>query len=108
MGSPSQTARPPRDRESEILLSSFNYYRDGFASDPRRRPSISARASPRDEKLDARELAAYAAVASMILNLDAAVTKNEPDDAALFLRQSGRGLGAALSRACCKPRETPG
>ena len=31
--------------------------------------------APRDAKLDARELAAYATVASMILNLDAAVTK---------------------------------
>jgi hypothetical protein len=31
--------------------------------------------APRDEKLDAHELAAYSAVASMILNLDIAVTK---------------------------------
>ena len=31
--------------------------------------------SPRDPNLDARELAAYAAIASTILNLDAAVTK---------------------------------
>jgi len=30
---------------------------------------------PRDEKLDASELAAYANVASMILNLDETVTK---------------------------------
>ena len=31
--------------------------------------------APRDEKLDARELAAYATVASLILNLDETVTK---------------------------------
>jgi len=70
------TAHPPRDRETEILLSSFNYYRDGFATDPASAAKyLNQGQAPRDEKLDARELAAYAAVASMILNLDAAVTK---------------------------------
>jgi len=70
------TARRPRERETEILLSSFGYYRDGFATDPASAAKyLNQGQAARDEKLDARELAAYAAVASMILNLDAAVTK---------------------------------
>jgi hypothetical protein len=70
------TARAPRDRETQILLSSLGYYRDGFATDPASAVKyLNQGQAPRDEKLDARELAAYAAVASIILNLDAAVTK---------------------------------
>jgi hypothetical protein len=49
------TARPPKSRESDILLSSFHYYQDTLKTDP--------------------EVAAYTAVASLILNLDVTVTK---------------------------------
>jgi len=49
------TARPPKSRESDILLSSLHYYRDTSQNDP--------------------ELAAYTTVASLILNLDVTVTK---------------------------------
>jgi hypothetical protein len=49
------TARPPKSRESDILLSSLHYYRDTLQADP--------------------ELAAYTTVASLILNLDVTVTK---------------------------------
>ena len=67
----------PSKREAEILLASFRYYRDLFQSDPRGAAKYLAQGeAPRDEKLDARELAAYATVASLILNLDATVTKN--------------------------------
>jgi hypothetical protein len=70
------TARAPRERETEVLLSSFGYYRDAFQSDPDAAGKYLAQGeAPRDEKLDTRELAAYSAVASLILNLDAAVTK---------------------------------
>src|SRR5262249_8387091 len=70
------TARYPGSRESEILLSSFTYYRDAFQSRPGDAAKFLAQgAASHDEKLDGRELAAYSAVASMILNLDAAVTK---------------------------------
>jgi hypothetical protein len=70
------TIRKPREQENEILLSSFNYYRDLFQSDPAAATRYLAQGeAPRDEKLDAHELAAYSAVASMILNLDVAVTK---------------------------------
>jgi len=70
------TARKPVKREAEILLSSLSYYRDFFASDPAAATKYLAQGeAPRDEKLDAREVAAYSAVASTILNLDIAVTK---------------------------------
>jgi len=70
------TARRPADRERQILLDSFAYYRDGFQSDPAAAEKyLKQGEAPRDEKLDARELAAYAALASVLLNLDATLTK---------------------------------
>jgi hypothetical protein len=70
------TARRPMDREREILLSSFNYYRDGFQSDRASAEKyLKQGEAPRDEKLDAQELASYAAIASVLLNLDATLTK---------------------------------
>jgi hypothetical protein len=71
------TGRRPEARESEILLENFHYSRDLFQSDPSAAKKYLAQGeAPRDEKLDSRELAAYSAVASLILNLDAALTKN--------------------------------
>jgi hypothetical protein len=71
------TARRPGEREREILLGSFGYHRDRFQSDTASAAQYLAQGeAARDQKLDARELAAYAAVASLILNLDAAVTKD--------------------------------
>ncbi|MEO8050518.1 MAG: DUF1553 domain-containing protein [Acidobacteriota bacterium] len=70
------TAREPDSRESEILLSSFHYYRDAFQSDPAAAPKYLAQGeAPRDATLDVRELAAYATLANLLLNLDATVTK---------------------------------
>jgi hypothetical protein len=70
------TARMPREREAEILAASFNFYRDAFQSDPADAARyLSHGEAPLDDKLEARDLAAYAAVASLILNLDASVTK---------------------------------
>jgi hypothetical protein len=71
------TAHRPNQRELEILLSSFAFYRDGFQSDTASATRYLAQGeAPRDTKLDAQELAAYAAVASVILNLDATLTKD--------------------------------
>ena len=71
------TARRPGKQESEILVSSFQYYRDLFQSDATSAQKYLAQGeAPRDEKLDARELAAYASLASLILNLDSSLTKN--------------------------------
>jgi hypothetical protein len=70
------TARMPNSREVEILLASFSFYRDAFQSAPSDAARyLSPGEAPRNEELDVRELAAYSAVASVILNLDAAVTK---------------------------------
>jgi len=70
------TARVPREREAQILAESLGFYRDQFQSDPAAAARyLSQGEAPRDLNLDAHELAAYTAVASLILNLDAAVTK---------------------------------
>ena len=70
------TARAPRPREVEILLASLGFYRDTFQSDSSAASRyVSHGEAPRDQNLDAREVSAYGAVASLILNLDAAVTK---------------------------------
>ena len=70
------TARWPSPSEAEILLGSFRYYLERYGANPKAaRKLVSLGESPRNEKLDASELAAYAAVASLILNLDETVTK---------------------------------
>jgi hypothetical protein len=70
------TIRKPRGQEAEILMSSLNYYRDMFQTDPSAANKYHTQGeAPRDQKLNQQELAAYSAVASMILNLDIAVTK---------------------------------
>src|SRR5262249_42830944 len=70
------TSRLPGERETRILAESLGYYRDRFQSDPAAAAKYLAQGkAARDPKLDVRELAAYAAAASLILNLDAAVTK---------------------------------
>jgi hypothetical protein len=71
------TAHKPGERELEILLEGFAYYRDGFQSDGASAARYLAQGeAARDPRLDARELAAYTAVASTILNLDATLTKD--------------------------------
>ena len=71
------TARRPGDHEREILLESFAYYRDAFQSNQSAAVQYLAQGeAPRDEKLDAQDLAAYTAVASLILNLDTTLNKN--------------------------------
>ena len=61
----------------EILLASFAILSRRFQSDPAAAVKyLTQGEAPRDEKLDAQELAAYTCVASIILNLDAAVTQD--------------------------------
>jgi hypothetical protein len=70
------TARPPKPRESQILAASFRYYLDAFQSDPSAAAKyLSQGEAARDDSRNPNELAAYATVAGMILNLDAVVTK---------------------------------
>jgi hypothetical protein len=69
-------ARPPKPREREVLESSLRYYRDAFQTDPKAAEKYLAQGeAPRDPSIDPRELAAYTAVASLILNLDATVNR---------------------------------
>jgi hypothetical protein len=70
------TARPPTEAELKILVSGFAQHRDRYRNDKEAALKlVSVGESRRDEKLDVGELAAYTAVASLILNLDEAITK---------------------------------
>jgi len=70
------TARPPKPRENEVLLSSYRYYLDVFQGDPAAAAKyLTQGEAARDDKRNPSELGAYATVASMILNLDTVVTK---------------------------------
>ena len=70
------TARWPSRPRAEILLSSFRYYLEQYRADREAALKLlSIGEYSRNEKLDASELAAYTAVASLILNLDETVTK---------------------------------
>jgi len=69
-------ARAPSPKESEILLDSLRYHRDRFATNPRDAEELLKQGeSPSDPGFNARELASYASVASLILNMDEAITK---------------------------------
>jgi hypothetical protein len=70
------TARPPSPEESGILLDSFRHFRDRYQTDRESAVKLLNEGEhPRNEGLDASELAAYTAVSSLILNLDEVVTK---------------------------------
>jgi hypothetical protein len=70
------TARDPSADELKVLTDTFARRLDGFRSNPEAAKKLLAIGeSPRDDKLDANELAAYSTVAAMILNLDETITK---------------------------------
>ena len=70
------TARQPAAEEAEILRSSLNRYRDRYQTRPEDAERYLASGEhPRDESIDPPELAAFAAVASMLLNLDETITR---------------------------------
>lgn len=69
-------ARPPRPAELEILAKGFENHLARYRSQPQAAAELlAAGEAARDERLDSAELAAYTAVASVILNLDETVTK---------------------------------
>ncbi|HUS05699.1 MAG TPA: DUF1553 domain-containing protein, partial [Bryobacteraceae bacterium] len=69
-------ARPPKQRERDILLSSYQYNLDTFQGDGAAAAKYTGNGNaPLDSKLDPSQAAAYTAVASVILNLDVTVTK---------------------------------
>jgi hypothetical protein len=70
------TARRPRPEELAILLDGLADHLVRFRRDPRAAADlIHAGESPPDPRLDPRELAAYTAMAQLILNLDETITK---------------------------------
>jgi hypothetical protein len=69
-------ARAPSAKEMEILLDSLRFHRDKFATHPEDAAKLLAQGESRtDANLNPRELASYASIASLILNMDEAVTK---------------------------------
>ena len=69
------TSRWPSAQEQEVLTASLRYHLDYFATGAKKAEEFVKQGdAPADRKLKANELAAYAAVASMILNLDEVVT----------------------------------
>ncbi len=70
------TARAPKPQEMEVLRGNLQYHRDYFSSDAKRAKDLLAHGdSPADPALDTRELAAYASVASLMLNMDEVISK---------------------------------
>jgi hypothetical protein len=69
-------SRPPSETEQKVLLGSFHQQLDHFRAQPEDARKLLAMGEKRnDERLNQTELAAYAMTASLILNLDEAITK---------------------------------
>lgn len=70
------TGRAPTERETEILARGLTGYRENFAADPAEGEAfVTAGESAPPEDLDTVELAAFTAVAGVLLNLDETITK---------------------------------
>jgi Protein of unknown function (DUF1553)/Protein of unknown function (DUF1549)/Concanavalin A-like lectin/glucanases superfamily/Planctomycete cytochrome C len=71
------TGRAPSEREEQILRDNLQYHLDYFSGRVKQIEALLSQGESRsDPALDPRELAAYASVGSLLLNLDEAVTKN--------------------------------
>ena len=70
------TGRAPGDAEKQILRKTFDRMLTDYRADEQgARSFLSVGASPSDASIPVSELAAYAAVANMILNMDEVITK---------------------------------
>ncbi|HEY2839547.1 MAG TPA: PSD1 and planctomycete cytochrome C domain-containing protein [Pirellulales bacterium] len=70
------TARRPNERETAVLRRAYEQQLAAYRANPAAAEKLLAVGeSPRNEKLDAADLAAWATVANMILNLDETVSK---------------------------------
>jgi hypothetical protein len=70
------TARTPRPAELEVLENAWRYHLDRYQTSAGAAGKFLEQGeSPRDPSLNVSELAAYALIASMIFNLDEAITK---------------------------------
>src|SRR5262245_8102844 len=69
-------SRRPSERELQVLLRNLSWQMDYFGHNPREATRLLSIGEKRNEaELDAVELAAYSATASLILNLDEVITK---------------------------------
>jgi hypothetical protein len=69
-------ARAAKPQEKSVLVETFNQFRGRFEAKPDAAAKYLAEGkSPRDSSLNTVDLAAYTAVASLILNMDETVTK---------------------------------
>jgi hypothetical protein len=69
-------ARAAKPEEKAVLVETFKQFRTRFQAKPDAAAKyLSEGKSPRDKSLDPADLAAYTAVASLILNMDETVTK---------------------------------
>src|SRR6266540_2604387 len=69
-------SRRPSESELQVLLRNLSWQMDYFGHNPREATRLLSIGEKRNEaKLDAVELAAYSATASLILNLDEVITK---------------------------------
>jgi hypothetical protein len=69
-------SRKPSDAELKILVEGFDYHLARYFNDPEAANKLlGVGESPRNPNLDPRELAAYAAVANVILNMDQTITR---------------------------------
>jgi hypothetical protein len=72
----SVVGRSPRPQEMQVLLHGLERHREHYrGNEVAARKLISIGTAPRDPKLDVRELAAYTAITSLILNLDEVITR---------------------------------
>jgi hypothetical protein len=70
------TARHPTPRETSVLLNAYRRLLGQYQADrAAARKLVSAGEAPRDPNLDVSELAAYTGLATLVLNLDEALTK---------------------------------
>jgi hypothetical protein len=70
------TARHPQADEARILMAGLDYHLDRFRQNPTLATELLKLGEhPVDQEQDPSELAAYTAVASLILNLDETITR---------------------------------
>ncbi len=70
------TGRAPSEPEQQILHGSLRFHLDHFSGKPHEIEALLSQGESRcDPALDKRELAAYASVGSLLLNLDETITK---------------------------------
>jgi hypothetical protein len=71
------TSRQPNPKELSVLHDNLRYHIDYFSTGDgaRAKAFLSQGDSKPDSSVDARQLAAYTAVASLILNLDETITR---------------------------------